>query len=183
MKLTRSPTHRVAVVEEEFAAEALAILRQSAAWSLSRGIEVWRAHDLCESHLLQAARAGELVMGFTQGYPCATMLIQTADPLFWPDVPKATSLFLHKIAKRPAARRGWLARLVDFARREARSRQLAWLRLDTFHGSALKYLYEQQGFVALNEPPLFIEARWMIRMERRLRLQRAQTAPAFRRAP
>ena len=168
MRPIHPPSHRVALVNEDLALEALAILREAAVWTRSRGIEVWRESELCDRDFVQAARAGELVMGFTDGHPCATMLIQPADPLFWPEIAHDTSLYLHKIAKRPAAGQGWLGRLVDFAVHEARARQLRWLRLDTFHGSTLRNLYEQQGFIAVTEPPLFIEARWMIRMERRL---------------
>src|ERR1700760_4018933 len=123
----------------EYAGEALSILREAARWASARGIEVWRDPELREQDYLEGARLRQLVMGFEGDQAVVTMLLQPDDPLYWPEIPAATSLFLHKIAGRRAhAGRGWLARLIEFAAADAGRRGLEWLRLDTLHGSPLR---------------------------------------------
>jgi GNAT superfamily N-acetyltransferase len=154
-------------VGAEHASDAVCILREAAAWALSRGIVVWRTDELREQDFREAALRGELVMGFNDGQAAATMLLQSSDMIYWPEIAPNTSLFLHKIAVRRAhAGRGWLGRLVEFAHESARRRDIRWLRLDTLHGTPLRHLYEQHGFSVVNEPPVMHLGRQMIRMER-----------------
>lgn len=154
-------------VGPEYAQDAVSILRESAAWALSRGILVWRDDELREQEFRQAALLGELVMGFNSGHAVATMLLQSSDPTYWPEIAADTSLFLHKIGVRRAhAGSGWLGRLVEFAEQNARQRNIGWLRLDTLHGTRLRQLYEQHGFSVVDEPPLMHLGRPMIRMLR-----------------
>lgn len=159
-----NPIRRVGV---EYASDAVSILREAAAWALSRGILVWRASELPEEDFRAAALSGELVMGFDEGQTVATMLLQSSDPIYWPEVAPGTSLFLHKIAVRRAhAGRGWLGRLIEFADQNARRRDIGWLRLDTLPESPLRYLYEQHVFSVLGCPPVVHLGRAMIRMQR-----------------
>ncbi|HEX4241150.1 MAG TPA: GNAT family N-acetyltransferase [Steroidobacteraceae bacterium] len=152
-----------------YAADAVSILQEAARWALGRGIHVWALSELRELDFSEAAGLRQLVMGFDDGQPVATMLLQPSDSLYWPEIPAGTSLYLHKIAVRRAhAGRGWLAALVSFAVAEARARGIEWLRLDTIHGSPLRELYEDLGFSQVEEPPLTIRGRRMIRMERSL---------------
>jgi len=154
-------------VGAEYAQDAVCILREAAAWALSRGIVVWRTDELREQDFREAALLGELVMGFSDGLAVATMLLQSSDPLYWSEIAPDTSLFLHKIAVRRAhAGRGWLGRLVGFAIEDAQRRDLGWLRLDTLYGTPLRHLYEQHGFSVIDEPPVMHLGRAMIRMER-----------------
>ncbi|HEX3847995.1 MAG TPA: GNAT family N-acetyltransferase [Steroidobacteraceae bacterium] len=151
------------------ARDAVSILHEAARWALERGIEVWALSELREADFAAAARLRQLVMGFDGGRAVSTMLLQPSDALYWPEIPAGTSLFLHKIAVRRAhAGQGWPASLVDFAVADARSLGAAWLRLDTIHGSPLRGIYEELGFGVVDEPPLTIGGRRMIRMERAL---------------
>ena len=52
-------------VGPEFAAEALAILREAAAWARGQGIEVWSDAELSDQDFHEEARLGQLVMGFS----------------------------------------------------------------------------------------------------------------------
>jgi GNAT superfamily N-acetyltransferase len=159
-----NPIRRVGA---EYANEAVSILREATAWALSRGIVVWRTDELRERDFREAALQGELVMGFNDGQAVATMLLQGSDPIYWPEIPPNTSLFLHKIGVRRAhAGRGWLGRLVEFADQNARRLDIRWLRLDTLHGSPLRHLYEHHGFSVIDEPPVIHLGRQMIRMQR-----------------
>jgi len=157
-------------VGAEHASDAVSILKEAAAWALNRGILVWRTDELREQDFREAALLGELVMGFHDGQAVATMLLQSSDPIYWPEIAPNTSLFLHKIAVRRAhAGRGWLGRLVEFADQNARQRDIRWLRLDTLHGPPLRHLYEQHGFSVIDEPPIMHLGRQMIRMHRCVR--------------
>jgi GNAT superfamily N-acetyltransferase len=159
-----NPIRRVGV---EYANDAVCILREAAAWALGRGILVWHTDELLEQDFRAAASLGELVMGFNDGQAVATMLLQSSDPIYWPEIAPSTSLFLHKIAVRRAhAGRGWLGRLIEFADQNARQRDIRWLRLDTLHGPALRHLYERHGFSVVGEAPVMHPGRPMIRMQR-----------------
>lgn len=156
-------------VGAECAQDAVSILREAAAWALSQGIFVWHEDELREQEFRQAALLGELVMGFNEGQAVATMLLQSSDPIYWPEIAANTSLFLHKIGvRRSHAGLGWLGRLVEFADQNARQSSIGWLRLDTLHGTRLRHLYEQHGFSVIDEPPLMHLGRPMIRMQRRV---------------
>ncbi len=156
-------------VGPEFAAEALAILREAAAWARGQGIEVWSDAELSDQDFHEEARLGQLMMGFSGRQAAAAMLLQPSDPLYWPTIAPNTSLYLHKIAVRRAfAGCGWPARLIEFAANAAADRGLRWLRLDTLFRPALQALYERQGFKVVDEPPLRVRGRRIIRMERAL---------------
>ncbi len=156
-------------VGPEFAREALGILREAAAWALGRGVDVWADAELREWDFVAAAELGQLLMGFSGDRSAATMLLQTSDPVYWPDAAPNTALYLHKIAvRREFAGHGWLSHLIEFAVNDARDRGVPWLRLDTLCRSPLEELYARHGFAALNEPPIVMGGRLMIRMEREL---------------
>lgn len=156
-------------VGEPFAADALAILLEAASWAIGRGFEVWKPLELRAQDFVAAAKADQLVMGYSADRPAAAMLLQTLDPVYWPEVAPDTSLFLHKIAvRREFAGQGWLRRLIDFAVADAGNRGIEWLRLDTLYRSRLQALYAAQGFVPVEEAPLMVHGQPMIRMQRRL---------------
>jgi GNAT superfamily N-acetyltransferase len=154
-------------VGPEFAAQALGVLREAAAWAISRGVEVWADTELREQDFVTAAGLGQLVMGFCGGRPAATMLLQPSDSVYWPNAAPHSALYLHKIAVlREFAGRGWLGLLIDFAANDARDRSIPHLRLDTLCRSPLQDLYARHGFAAIDEAPLVVHGRLMIRMER-----------------
>jgi len=159
------------------AADALAIIREAAAWAAAQGTTVWEPHELPHEMFAEAARRAELVIGFADDVPAATMLLQTADPLYWPGEPPGAALYLHKVAVRRAyAGQSWLSRLIDFSVDEATRQGIRRLRLDTALRPKPRSLYERHGFRALVEPPLVIAGRQMIRMERLLEPPRTAAA-------
>jgi GNAT superfamily N-acetyltransferase len=149
------------------ALDALAIIREAATWAAAAGIPVWELDELRQDAYEAAARKSELVIGYADAEPAATMLLQTEDPLYWPDEAPASALYLHKVAVRRAyAGQGWLPRLIDYAVDEATRRDIRCLRLDTVLRPKPRSLYEHHGFRVLVEPPLTVAGRQMIRMER-----------------
>jgi GNAT superfamily N-acetyltransferase len=148
-------------------ATALSILLEAAAWGAARGTDIWSEAELRSIDFAAAARAGELVIGHEGGAPAATMLLQTSDPIYWPDDAPGDALYVHKVAVRRAfASLGWLTRLIEFAATEARARSIARLRLDTILRPQLQSMYERLGFFTVVEKPLLRNGRKMIRMER-----------------
>jgi GNAT superfamily N-acetyltransferase len=165
--VTGTQNIKVIRVGPEFAAQALRVLREAAAWAISRGVEVWTDAELREQDFVTAAGLGQLVMGFCGGRPAAAMLLQPSDAVYWPNAAPHSALYLHKIAVlREFAGRGWLTRLIDFAANEARDRGIPHLRLDTLCKSPLQDLYARHGFALVDEAPLVVHGRLMIRMER-----------------
>jgi len=159
------------------AADAVSILREAAQHFAKRGIYVWTGDELRDDDFIAAASAGELYLGYTGAQAVATMLLQPADLLYWPEAAAGSALYIHKVAvRRAAAGRGWLERLIDHAVSEAVARGLPFLRLDTLEGATLRSLYEGLGFSALNEPPIVVGGRRLIRMEKRLSPKRIGTA-------
>jgi GNAT superfamily N-acetyltransferase len=151
------------------AVQAVAILLEATAWGAAQGFDVWSPADLRLDPFAAAARAGELVIGYAGSTPAATMLLQPADPVYWPEAEPGTALYIHKLAVRRAfAGQGWLTRLFEFAATEARARGIHCLRLDTVLGPKLQSIYEAHGFSLLVEKPKLVNGRQMIRMERRL---------------
>jgi GNAT superfamily N-acetyltransferase len=151
------------------AAAALSVLLEAAHWGIHRNLPIWDPGQLSEASFSAAALASELVLGFAGETPVATMLLQSSDPIHWPEATRGSALYLHKVAVRRAwAGRGWLSRLVEFAVRDARGRRIARLRLDTIHRPKLQSMYERLGFCVLPEEPRLLDGQCIIRMERTL---------------
>jgi GNAT superfamily N-acetyltransferase len=146
---------------------ALSILLEAAAWGAARGTDIWSEGELRAIDFAAAARTRELVIGHEGAAPAATMLLQTSDPIYWPDDAPGDALYVHKVGVRRAfASRGWLTRLIAFAAAEARARSIDRLRLDTILRPRLRSMYERHGFITVVEEPLLRNGRQMIRMER-----------------
>jgi len=162
----RATVRRVSVAGAQ---DALVVIREAAAWARARGIEVWAPHELRQETYEAAACNSELVVGYADATPAATMLLQSEDSIYWPQEPPGSAIYVHKVAVRRAfAGQSWLARLIDFAVEDADLRGIRALRLDTILRPKLQSLYERHGFRTLVEEPLSVAGRQMIRMERLL---------------
>lgn len=107
------------------------------------------------------------MIGYADSAPAATMLLQTADPVYWPEAAPGLALYLHKLAvRRSYAGQSWLARMIGFAIDEATRTRVPALRLDTLLRPKLQALYERYEFTRVAEAPLMVGGRQMIRMQR-----------------
>ena len=81
------------------------------------------------------------------------MALADYDPVFWPDVQKGESLFLHKLAvKRPAGGKGVSNALIHYAKNECRKRNIKYIRLDCHQfRDKVRKLYESEGFICVDE--------------------------------
>jgi GNAT superfamily N-acetyltransferase len=138
------------------AVTAAQILRSVATWLVERGCPLWKPDSFDVPVFKDAARRGELVLGYEGPEAVACMLLQRSDPVFWPDASPGEALYLHKVAVlRHAAGRGWSTRLIDWARAEALKTGTRFLRLDTAPRPKLLTLYEKRGFHVIDSGPRY----------------------------
>jgi GNAT superfamily N-acetyltransferase len=150
----------------EESGEALAILREAAQWLIDTGRPLWQVESLQLEAVRRAARGGELVLGFAESQPVATMMLQARDDFYWPNDPPGEALYVHKVAvRRRAAGQHWSSRLIIWARDEARTSGARFLRLDTACRPELLSLYRRLGFYVVDERPRLVDGLVIHRLE------------------
>ena len=87
----------------------------------------------------------------------AACIIGDEDPIYWPEVPKQESLYLHKLAVHPAYRKRHLAdELITFFKEQGKALNLADVRLDVrAYKTSLRALYERNGFTLVRTATIF----------------------------
>lgn len=137
---------RLRPVQIEEMAVVSALLQASAAWTAGRGQPLWPPELLTPEALLGAYGLEAWRLAELEGQAVATLALPDHDPLFWPDDPPGSALYLHKLAV-SRARRGLAPAVLQAAVDEARSRGVGWLRLDTVYDRPpLRAIYERFGF-------------------------------------
>lgn len=127
-------------------------MRETVLWLSEIGRPMWPADTFDVAMYERAAFAGELVLGYEHFSPVACMLMQTRDEVYWPNDPAGEALYLHKVAvRRTSAGKGWLRRLVYWAREEAKCAGAEFLRIDTLQRVELLSLYGRLGFQIVDE--------------------------------
>lgn len=150
----------------EEAGEALSILREVAQWLVDIGRPLWPVESFQLDAVRRAALAGELILGFAESRPVASMQLQARDERFWPDDPPGEALYMHKVAvRRCAAAQQWSTRLIAWAREEAQNAGARFLRLDTADRHELLALYQRHGFYVVDERPRCVDDLMIYRLE------------------
>lgn len=150
----------------EEAGDALAILREVAQWLVDIGRPLWPVESFQLDAVRRAALAGELILGFAESRPVASMLLQTRDELYWPNDPPGDALYIHKVAvRRCAAGQQWSTRLIAWAREQAQNTGARFLRLDTADRHQLLTLYRRHGFYLVDEQPRCVDGLMIHRLE------------------
>ncbi|WP_052326602.1 hypothetical protein [Deinococcus peraridilitoris] len=91
-----------------------------------------RAECLTPKRLLEVYVLPDFRRGWQQGRAVATMILQDAGPLFWPEITDGRPLFLRELpVAREVAGLGLALQMLQAARLEARGRHRRLLRLDT----------------------------------------------------
>lgn len=126
----------------------LAILEDAAEWMVSRGIDQWRPGGFDHCELLQSIERRELHLAHIDGRDVGTVILQWADPLFWPPEGHDQAGYVHKLAvRREAAGRGLGRHLIDWAAATSAERGKRFLRLDCQGTNpGLCTYYEKLGF-------------------------------------
>ncbi|NLW03115.1 MAG: GNAT family N-acetyltransferase [Clostridiaceae bacterium] len=133
------------------------ILLDAVNWMDSSGLHMWKAGQVKWPGLSRFYKAEDFYIAYHDGVPAACMAMVDHDPVFWPDIPKGESLYLHKLAvKRAFAGKGFSKQLIDFAKETARKRGIKTVRLDCHRNRPrLRAVYEREGFVCVSEKTLF----------------------------
>lgn len=138
---------------EEFSS----ILTEAAEWLRSKGEEMWTTEQVSAQSLFSEYAPDDMFLGYLDGVPAATMILQEDDDLFWPSTPKGESLFLHKLSvRRRFADSGLAVEMLNCAKLEAKRRGKNFLRLDcAADREKLCRFYESQGFAKVREQVMF----------------------------
>jgi len=125
-----------------------ALLRDAAAWVDALGVVMWEAGELDLDAIRRDVAAGAFHIAEVDAQPAGAIRFQTEDLLFWPDIPQASSAFVHRLVVSRAFRgTGISTALLQWAVAHARDLGKNWLRLDCDNERLkLKALYERFGF-------------------------------------
>ena len=126
-------------------------------WLDSIGNPLWSTERVSWAELSKDFSISDFQVALLDDVPVACMAVVDYDPMFWPDVKKGQSLFIHKLAvKRFAAGKGLSGELISHAKAMCPNRGIDTLRLDCHaHRSKLRTVYERNGFVCVGEKVLF----------------------------
>lgn len=124
------------------------ILREAARWLEQTGETMWRDDEMSSSHIAADIEAGLVFLAECDGEAAGTIKFQLDDVLFWPDVPREQSAFVHRLAvRRRFAGGGVSSALLQWAVSRTRSIGRTVLRLDCEASRMrLRAVYEQFGF-------------------------------------
>jgi len=128
-------------------------------WLDGRGLSQWSKDHVTWAGLTGhfGYRLGDFCVASLDGTPAGCMILMDHDPLFWPEIEKGRSLYIHKLAvKRFAAKKGVSAALIDYAKAESVRRGADDVRLDTgADRPKLRKFYEDAGFVFVRRKIMF----------------------------
>lgn len=129
-------------------AAAASVMREAAAWLIDAGKTLWKPADLTAAKLLQDNTKDEFHVLKIEDAGAAAMILQWEDRLFWPDVKRGESGFIHKLSvRRKYAGTGISVKMIQHAVSECRRRNIAFLRLDcAADRDKLCGFYENFGF-------------------------------------
>ena len=124
------------------------VLSAAAAKIRDRGELIWDAPEVSEAAVEADVRAGMYYVAFDEEGVAGVYRFQLEDPSFWPETPRGSSAFVHKLAVYPARQgrdiaHALLGHACELARRHGRK----YLRLDCVSGKpGLRAVYERFGF-------------------------------------
>ena len=134
---------------------AIEILEEASEWVARRGADGWEPGSFRSPQgsgnraLREALAAGELYLAWLGNRPVATVTLQSADPIYWPEaVDRGDALYVHRLAvQRDASGSGVGRTLLRWAEEQARGRGRPFVRLDCPARSRfLRDYYHQAGF-------------------------------------
>jgi GNAT superfamily N-acetyltransferase len=130
------------------AENVLGVLHEAAQWLEESGMAMWRDEELSPIRIAADVEAGLFFLAEQDGVLAGIVKFQLEDSLFWPDLPRSQSAFVHRLAvKRSFAGCGVSSALLGWAVERARSLGREYLRLDCEASRPrLRAVYERFGF-------------------------------------
>lgn len=146
------------------------ILREAASWLDARGEPLWIDSELLPGRIIDEVVDGLYWLAEEGSVAVGTVRFQLEDSKFWPDLPAAEAVFVHRLAVRRAAAGGRVSTfLLRWAIERARKLGRPYLRLDCDAARPrLRAFYERFGFRHHSDcqvGPYFV-ARYEIGVER-----------------
>lgn len=122
-------------------------------WLDSTGKSLWTKEQVSWQGLSRHYQAEDFYIAYMDGEAVGCMALVDYDPLFWTNIQKGESLFIHKLAvKRSGAGKGVSNALIHFAKKECKSRNIKYIRLDCDQFRyKIRKLYENEGFICVDE--------------------------------
>jgi GNAT superfamily N-acetyltransferase len=138
-------------VRQARAADAATIqnmLEEAAGWVDAMGVIMWGEGELAPDRVDGEVAAGQFFIADVDGEAAGAVLFQLEDQLFWPDLTRDDSAFIHRLVVRRRYRgRGVSTALMQWAASRALELGKRYLRLDCdAHRPKLRTLYERFGF-------------------------------------
>jgi GNAT superfamily N-acetyltransferase len=124
------------------------ILQEAAQWLEQSGMAMWRDDELLPARIAADVEAGLFFLAESEGVAAGVVKFQLEDSLFWPDVPRSQSAFVHRLAvRRRFAGGGISSVLLGWAVERARTLGREYVRLDCEASRLrLRAVYEKFGF-------------------------------------
>ena len=129
--------------------QAIAIMREVAAWGRSQGFRVWPDEWLtAEALLTEEAQPENFYVGTVDGKLACAFILQWRDREYWPDAPPGEAAYLHKLCvRREFAHQSMARRVVELIRAECTRRGARFIRLDTgANEPTVRDIYLRSGF-------------------------------------
>ena len=129
--------------------EAIAVMREVAAWGREKGFRVWPDAWLTRSELMtDEAQPENFCTCQIHGETVCAFILQWSDREYWPDAPKYEAAYLHKFCvRRKFAGMDMTRRIVEAVKAECIRRGIRFIRLDTaLDEETVKNIYCNAGF-------------------------------------
>jgi len=133
------------------------ILLDALNWLDRTGKQMWIKSQITWGYLSTRFSIHDFSIAFMNDIPVGCMALVDADPVYWRNIQKGESLFIHQLAvKRVGAGQGVSTALIDYAKTQATLRGMGAVRLDCNQSrKKLRELYEREGFVCVEEKLFF----------------------------
>jgi GNAT superfamily N-acetyltransferase len=130
------------------AENVIGVLQEAAQWLEQSGLAMWRDDELLPARITADVAAGLFFLAESEGVVAGVVKFQLEDSLFWPDVRRGQSAFVHRLAvRRRFAGGGISSALLGWAVERARTLGREYLRLDCEASRVrLRAVYEKFGF-------------------------------------
>jgi len=124
------------------------ILGEAARWLENRGMAMWQENELSPEVIAAEVNSGLFFLAEWDGEPAGTIRYQLEDPLFWPEVKRHDSAFIHRLAVRRRFAGGDVSSaLILWSISHTQKLNRRFLRLDSeVFRPRLRAIYERIGF-------------------------------------
>ena len=124
------------------------MLEEAAGWVDALGVIMWDESELGPGRVESEVAAGQFFIADMDGETAGAVRFQLEDPLFWPDLTRDDSAYLHRlVVRRRFKGKGVSTALMQWGVSHACALGKRWLRLDCdANRPKLRSLYEGFGF-------------------------------------